>query len=505
MSCNFSFWDWFTEICSKIAEVVIDTLSAVWDWIVKFKEYIAFAGVLILGIVLCIFATPLGIAVLSGMALSFVISMALNGWEINKMTFVEAAIGGLLGLIGGGITAGASRGLASGIGQKLIMGAKNSKVLGPVLRGGQKLVSKLPAPLQNMFTKGGVIGAVEGAGTSVADDILHGRKINWKNAVLSGIGGAALVGLGSFIVPKLDPIIDKVTTAFKKSETVEIAAKQVADCFSYRYQSNSYLAFIQVSNCVRTQQLTDEIRQKIKEENFQKYGEESKSRKPYSPHKDTGKITVRENGKRVVTRSDGTQTPIYNSKYAGKDYPITVNGEDYKVPFDENGFPDFTKWTAYTSTLNQDQYLLTDKAQFKLLSKRLYKDMTKDPKLRKDIDNTILETLEKGVGESNYSARNKLEKFISQNSIINNNLTKTEIEDLLAGKGSPSIIEKLNKDPELKQKFLEANISWIEKGNDPVGFTWHHHQDEGKMQLVKTGVHGYVRHTGGRQIWGGGR
>ncbi|MBI0387747.1 MULTISPECIES: hypothetical protein [Thermoactinomyces] len=84
-----AFWDWFTEICSKIAEVVIDTLSAVWDWIVKFKEYIAFAGVLILGIVLCIFATPLGIAVLSGMALSFVISMALNGWEINKMTFLK--------------------------------------------------------------------------------------------------------------------------------------------------------------------------------------------------------------------------------------------------------------------------------------------------------------------------------------------------------------------------------------------------------------------------------
>ncbi|RMB01381.1 colicin-lik bacteriocin with DNase/tRNase domain [Thermoactinomyces vulgaris] len=394
--------------------------------------------------------------------------------------------------------------MASGIGQKLIMGAKNSKFLGPVLRGGQKLVSKMPAPIQKMFTKGGFIGAAEGAGTSVADDILHGRKINWKNAVLSGIGGAALVGLGSFIVPKLDPIIDKVTTAFKKSETVEIAAKQVADCFSYRYQSNSYLAFIQVSNCVRTQQLTDEIRQKIKEENFQKYGEESKSRKPYSPHKDTGKITVREDGKRVLTLYDGTQRTIIHSEHAGKDVSIIVNGEDYKVPIDENGFPDFTKWTAYASTLNQDQYLLGDKAQFKLLSKRLYKDMTKNQKLRDNIDDTFLETLEKGVGEKNEPAKRKFKIFISKNSVINKNLTKTEIEDLLAGKGSSSIIEKLNKDPELKQKFLEANISWIEKGNDPVGFTWHHHQDEGKMQLVKTRIHGNIRHTGGRVIWGGG-
>jgi hypothetical protein len=324
MSCNFSFWDWFTEICSKIAEVVIDTLSAVWDWIVKFKEYIAFAGVLILGIVLCIFATPLGIAVLSGMALSFVISMALNGWEINKMTFLEAAIGGLLGLIGGGITAGASRGLASGIGQKLIMGAKNSKVLGPVLRGGQKLVSKLPAPLQNMFTKGGVIGAVEGAGTSVADDILHGRKINWKNAVLSGIGGAALVGLGSFIVPKLDPIIDKVTTAFKKSETVEIAAKQVADCFSYRYQSNSYLASIALASPIKCE----------------KYGEHFTKRNGKKALKANIEYTSNE-GYKYITDANGRIIDIEASLKLGKgkrnNYAQRTVGGDDRLPDDDGG------------------------------------------------------------------------------------------------------------------------------------------------------------------------
>ncbi|MBA4601548.1 HNH endonuclease [Thermoactinomyces mirandus] len=72
-------------------------------------------------------------------------------------------------------------------------------------------------------------------------------------------------------------------------------------------------------------------------------------------------------------------------------------------------------------------------------------------------------------------------------------------------RGSASIIAKLNNNPELKSKFLQANIDWIEKGNDPVGYTWHHHQDEGKMQLVKTRVHGNTRHTGGRPIWGGGR
>ena len=259
-----AFWDWFTEICSKIAEVVIDTLSAVWDWIVKFKEYIAFAGVLILGIVLCIFATPLGIAVLSGMALSFVISMALNGWEINKMTFLEAAIGGILGLIGGGITAGASRGLASGIGQKLIMGAKNSKVLGPVLRGGQKLVSKLPAPLQKMFTKGGAIGAVEGAGTSVADDILHGRKINWKNAILAGFFGAGSVAVVHFAQPAINKAVASLEPVLAKTPIVKNVFNKVGDCVAVR-QTGGYHAFFLVvkPGCVDTG-ITDLLKSDLK-------------------------------------------------------------------------------------------------------------------------------------------------------------------------------------------------------------------------------------------------
>ena len=35
----------------------------------------------------------------------------------------------------------------------------------------------------------------------------------------------------------------------------------------------------------------------------------------------------------------------------------------------------------------------------------------------------------------------------------------------------------------------------------PDGFTWHHHQDFGRMQLVPTSVHGPVNHTGGIALW----
>ena len=35
----------------------------------------------------------------------------------------------------------------------------------------------------------------------------------------------------------------------------------------------------------------------------------------------------------------------------------------------------------------------------------------------------------------------------------------------------------------------------------PDGFTWHHHQDLGVMQLVRSDVHSLSPHTGGVSIW----
>lgn len=35
----------------------------------------------------------------------------------------------------------------------------------------------------------------------------------------------------------------------------------------------------------------------------------------------------------------------------------------------------------------------------------------------------------------------------------------------------------------------------------PHGYTWHHHQQPGRMQLVPFGVHAAVQHSGGRTVW----
>jgi len=36
----------------------------------------------------------------------------------------------------------------------------------------------------------------------------------------------------------------------------------------------------------------------------------------------------------------------------------------------------------------------------------------------------------------------------------------------------------------------------------PLGYTWHHHQERGRMQLVPTDLHKGTPHTGGWAIWG---
>ncbi|HDU8651741.1 HNH endonuclease [Morganella morganii] len=65
--------------------------------------------------------------------------------------------------------------------------------------------------------------------------------------------------------------------------------------------------------------------------------------------------------------------------------------------------------------------------------------------------------------------------------------------------------EKVDNDPELAQKFSDEQLEQIENDETPDGYTWHHSEEPGKMQLVSTEEHQNNRHTGGKAIWGGGR
>ncbi len=57
---------------------------------------------------------------------------------------------------------------------------------------------------------------------------------------------------------------------------------------------------------------------------------------------------------------------------------------------------------------------------------------------------------------------------------------------------------------DLKNSFSSRQLEQIARGKNPGGYTWHHNEEVGKMELVKSDVHAESWHTGGRAIWGGG-
>lgn len=64
--------------------------------------------------------------------------------------------------------------------------------------------------------------------------------------------------------------------------------------------------------------------------------------------------------------------------------------------------------------------------------------------------------------------------------------------------------EAVETDPDLVSKFSDEQLEQIKNGDTPDGYTWHHSEDKGKMQLVDSDVHAKTGHTGGKSIWGGG-
>ena len=65
--------------------------------------------------------------------------------------------------------------------------------------------------------------------------------------------------------------------------------------------------------------------------------------------------------------------------------------------------------------------------------------------------------------------------------------------------------EAVENDPKLAEKFTPEQLEQIKNGDTPDGYTWHHNEETGKMQLVDSETHAKTGHTGGKVIWGGGQ
>ena len=69
---------------------------------------------------------------------------------------------------------------------------------------------------------------------------------------------------------------------------------------------------------------------------------------------------------------------------------------------------------------------------------------------------------------------------------------------------SSQLKDSVSNNSELAKQFSNEQLEQILNCDTPDGYTWHHNEELGRMQLVKSDIHSLTGHTGGRSIWGGG-
>jgi RHS repeat-associated protein len=69
-----------------------------------------------------------------------------------------------------------------------------------------------------------------------------------------------------------------------------------------------------------------------------------------------------------------------------------------------------------------------------------------------------------------------------------------------------ALAQAIEKNPSLGKQFTAKQLEQIKNGVAKIeGYTWHHNENVGEMQLVDQVIHSKTGHTGGKNIWGGGR
>lgn len=69
-------------------------------------------------------------------------------------------------------------------------------------------------------------------------------------------------------------------------------------------------------------------------------------------------------------------------------------------------------------------------------------------------------------------------------------------------RANKELYKKAMKSRRIKKLFSPKELECLKKGETPRKYTWHHHQNRGKMQLVLREIHSSVEHIGGYSIWG---
>ncbi|WHX79333.1 HNH endonuclease [Priestia flexa] len=81
-----------------------------------------------------------------------------------------------------------------------------------------------------------------------------------------------------------------------------------------------------------------------------------------------------------------------------------------------------------------------------------------------------------------------------------------ESDDVHFKVANDTLLQGISENPNLANElgFSQADIQGLVDGQTPEGYTWHHNEEPGVLQLVDEETHAQTAHTGGRAIWGGG-
>lgn len=74
------------------------------------------------------------------------------------------------------------------------------------------------------------------------------------------------------------------------------------------------------------------------------------------------------------------------------------------------------------------------------------------------------------------------------------------------GAGNEALYAEIVRDPDVgaQMGFGPEEVGQLSMGETPDGYTWHHSEEPGLLQLVEQETHHETGHTGGRELWGGG-
>lgn len=82
-------------------------------------------------------------------------------------------------------------------------------------------------------------------------------------------------------------------------------------------------------------------------------------------------------------------------------------------------------------------------------------------------------------------------------------LASDQVHNALANK---QLFQEVMNNPLLADRLelTPLDKELLYQGQTPTGYTWHHSENPGILQLVDQDIHANTGHTGGRELWGGG-